>query len=73
MDKKARLVVARTKMMAILNKKQMEDLVGNLVESVIPTSIARKVIDDIINESVYTGRINIIVDELENNDKLRVR
>ena len=73
MDKKARLLVARTKMMEILNKKQMEDLVGNLVESVIPTSIARKVIDDIINESVYTGRINIIVDELENNDKLRVR
>ena len=73
MDKKARLLVARTKMMEILNKKQMKDLVGNLVESVIPTSIARKVIDDIINESVYTGRINIIVDELENNDKLRVR
>ena len=44
MDRKARLAIATKRKMSILNKKWREGIVGNLVESIIPTSIAGQVV-----------------------------
>ena len=54
-----------------MNKKWMKDLISNLMESVIPTSVAGKVMRIIICESVWTGRVNTIVNELESNEMLK--
>ena len=71
MDRKARLALANSKKMKIINKKWIDEIVGNLVESIIPTSVAGQIIEDIITESVWSGSVNIMVEELEGNKGLK--